>query len=452
MAPTQRSSSSPNDPEKGEDASAHISLHAPRHILVLGAGFGGVYAAGRLVRRLKGVSAVRVTLVDRNDFFLYTPLLPSLATGALEVRHVAHPLRDIFAQTPIDILVEDVEDVDFARRVVRTSRRTLAFDDLVIALGSETDFHGEKASLGGVLTLKTLSDAITIHDHIVRRLGEASKQNDDRARKSDLTFAIVGGGATGIEIAGEIHEFATSACLRPFGGRIQKGDIRVVLLEHHSRILKTLPEDRSRDAAERLSGIGIEILKDAAPVSYDRNVLRLEDGREIPTRTVIWTAGIRTSPLVSGFPLDKDGWGRIRVGSTLESDRVPGVWVIGDDSSCPDPRTGEPYPPTAQTAVHQAAIAADNIASRIRGEGQKVFSYQTQGMFVPIGDNYALFSSRKFTLKGRLAWYFWNLVHIAKLPLWHCRVLLVSGLLHKALKGRSLAPLDRTSEESASGH
>lgn len=340
----------------------------PYNILVLGAGFGGVYAAGRLARRLKGISSVRVTLVDRNDFFLYTPLLPGLATGALEVRHVAHSLKEIFSGTPIDIHVEDVEDVDFSRRVVRTSKRTLEFDDLVIALGSETDFHGEKASLGGILTLKTLSDAITIHDHLVRRFDEASKERDDHARKAILTFAIVGGGATGIEIAGEIREFAISAGLGEFGGRIKKGDVRVVLLEHHSRILKTLPEERSREAENRLSTIGIEILKDAAPVSYDQNRLRLEDGREIETRTVIWTAGIRTSPLVSGLPLPKDGWGRIRVGRTLESDGNPGVWVIGDDTSCPDSRTGEPYPPTAQTAVHQAAIAADNIASRIRGE------------------------------------------------------------------------------------
>jgi NADH dehydrogenase len=414
----------------------------PHRILVLGAGFGGLYTAVYLDRYLKTRPDVWITVVDRRNYFLFTPMLHSTATGALEPRYIAHSIRKIFRRTRIHAHIGEILDIDLVGRTVSTVHRTMPFDDLVVSLGSETNFYGMENRFEKAFTLKSLKDATAINNHMIRMFERAYWEDHPEDRKAALTFVVVGGGPTGVELAGEIYEYATRELLRDFRRRIPKEEIRVVLVEATRRILPALPESLSEEALGRLRKIGIEVLLGARLTGYAKGVMEIEGMDPVRTETLVWAAGVKTNPVVAKLPLDRDPIGRVRVKGTLESESMEHVWVVGDNASCLNPNDGKPYPPTAQTAVRQAKVAAYNIVARIEGRPEKTFSHDHVGGFVSIGDNYALLSAKQFTLTGIVGWFLWNLVYIHKLPIVRYRLFSTFGLFLKVLFERATTEID----------
>lgn len=422
----------------------------PYRILVLGAGFGGLYTAVYLARFLRKEVNVWITVIDRRNYFLFTPMLHSTATGALEPRYIAHSVRKIFRKTQIHAHIGEVQKIDLENRTVSTVHRTMQFDELVLSLGSETNFYGMESRLENAFTLKSLKDAVAINNHVIRMFEKAYWEEDPQARRAALTFVVVGGGPTGVELAGEIYEYANRELLRDFGRRIRKDEIRVVLVEATRRILPSLPERLSDEALERLKKIGIEVFLEARLSGYRKGIMEIEGKDPVRTETLVWAAGVRTNPLIAGLPLAKDSQGRIKVKGTLESLSMDHVWVVGDNASCLNPYEGKPYPPTAQTAVRQAKVAAFNIAARIRKKPEKIFAHNQIGGFVSIGDNYALLSAKQFTLSGILGWFLWNLVYIHKLPIIRYRLFSTFGLFLKVFFERATTEIDLCPEHEDS--
>ncbi|BAM07590.1 NAD(P)/FAD-dependent oxidoreductase [Leptospirillum ferrooxidans] len=416
----------------------------PHRILVLGSGFGGLYTAVYLDRYLKGLPDVRITVIDKHNFFLFTPMLHAAATGGLEPRYIAHSIRKIFRKTRIHAHIGEVLSIDLEKKTVSTQHRTMAYDDLVISLGSRTNFMNLEDRLEGVFTLKSLKDAAVINNHVIRMFEKAYWEDDPEIRKSYLTFVVVGGGPTGVELAGELHEYATRELLRDFGRRIDKSEIRVILVEATSRILPMLPPNLSLEALERLRSIGIDVLLETRLEGYQNQKVQLVGGDEIPSTTLVWAAGVKTNPLVAALDLEKDGIGRIKVNGTLESTKKPHVWVVGDNAHSMNPHSGMPYPPTAQTAVRQAKVCAHNIVARLRKRPEKLFSHEHVGGFVSIGDNYALLSAKQLTLTGMVGWFLWNLVYIHKLPIIRYRLLSTFSLFLKVFFERATTEIDLT--------
>ncbi len=421
----------------------------PYRVLILGAGFGGLYTAVYLSKYLgKHRPDVWVTVVDRRNYFLFTPMLHSVATGALEPRYVAHSIRKIFRKTRVHAHVGRIERIDLENRQVITAHRSLPYDDLVIGLGSETNFFGNLELERGAFTLKNLEDAARINNHIIRQFERAYWEESPEIKRGLLTFVVVGAGPTGVELAGEIYEYAHRELLRDFGRRITGDEIRVVLVEATGRILPSLPEKLSHEAIRRLESIGIEVLLSTRLESWDGTTIRLNSGATFLSGTLIWSAGVKTNPLVRELPLDKDSQGRIIVRSTLEAKTMDHVWVLGDNAHAIDPFEQKPYPPTAQTAVRQARVVAHNIAARLLRKPEKTFAHRHVGGFVSIGDNYALLSAKQFTLTGILGWFLWNLVYINKLPIIRYRLFSTFGLFLKVLFERATTEVDLCPEES----
>ena len=422
----------------------------PYRVLILGAGFGGLYTAVYLARFLKKLRPdVWVTVVDRRNYFLFTPLLHSVATGALEPRYVAHSIRKIFRKTRIHAHVGAIEKIDLENRHVVTAHRTLPYDDLVIALGSETNFFGNIELERRAFTLKNLEDAVRINNHIIRQFEQAYWEEDPEVKKGLLTFVVVGAGPTGVELAGEVYEYAHRELLRDFGRRISKDEIRVVLVEATGRILPSLSEKLSKEAIRRLEAIGIEVLLSTRLDSWDGKTVRLTSGADFLASTLVWSAGVKTNPLVRELPLEKDPQGRIVVRSTLEAKMMDHVWVLGDNAHATDPFEQKPYPPTAQTAVRQARVVAHNISARLLRKPEQTFAHRHVGGFVSIGDNYALLSAKQFTLTGILGWFLWNFVYINKLPIVRYRLYSTFGLFLKAIFERATTEVDLCREPDA---
>ena len=424
----------------------------PYRVLVLGAGFGGLYTAVLLSRILgKRAPHVWITVVDRQNYFLFTPMLHSVATGALEPRYVAHSIRKIFRKTRVHAHVGQIERIDLENRQVITAHRALPYDELVISLGSETNFFGNRDLERRAFTLKSLDDAVRINNHIIRQFERAYWEENPEVKRALLTFVVVGGGPTGVELAGEIYEYAVRELLRDFGRRIERSFIRVVLLEATGRILPSLSEPLSTEAIRRLAEIGIEVRLETRLESWDGETVRLSTGESLAAGTLIWAAGVKTNPLVRELPLDRDPQGRIIVRSTLESKSMDHVWVLGDNAHAVDPFEQKPYPPTAQTAVRQARVVAHNIAARILKRPERTFAHHHVGGFVSIGDNYALLSAKQFTLTGILGWFLWNLVYIHKLPIVRYRLFSTFGLLLKFFNDTATTEIDLCPKSPSSG-
>ena len=425
-----------------KEMSRNPPAERPHRILVLGSGFGGLYTAVYLDRYLKKQPNVWITVIDRRNYFLFTPMLHSTATGSLEPRYIAHSVRKIFRRTRVHAHIGEVRNIDLSNKIVQTEHRSLPFDDLVIALGSETNFYGLESRLENIFTLKSLKDASAINNHLIRMFEKAYWEDDPENRRAALTFVVVGGGPTGVELAGEIHEYAHRELLRDFGRRISREEIRVILVEATGRILPSLPEKLSLEALERLRKIGIEVILEGRLEEYRKGVMCLRGKEPVRAETLVWAAGVRTNPLTAVLPLEKDSQNRIRVKGTLECLSMEHIWVVGDNASCLNPWEGRPYPPTAQTAVRQARTVAQNIAARLTKRPEKIFAHNHVGGFVSIGDNYALLSAKQFTLSGILGWFLWNLVYIHKLPIVRYRLFSTFGLFLKVFFERATTEID----------
>ncbi|MBZ5536166.1 MAG: NAD(P)/FAD-dependent oxidoreductase [Acidobacteriia bacterium] len=388
-------------------------MEKPHHAVLIGGGFGGLLAAQSLKR-----APVQVTLIDRRNFHLFQPLLYQVATGGLSPANIATPLRGILKrQRNVRVLLDEVTDIDAAGHRVLLRDGDVHYDTLVVATGAQHHYFGHPQWETVAPGLKTIEDATEIRRRILLAFEEAERESDPEKTRFHLTFVVVGGGPTGVELAGALGEIANDTLKNEFRS-INPADARILLLEGNARILPTYPADLSSDAVRSLAGLGVTVQTNAVVTEINEDSVRIRCGneeRKIPTRTVLWAAGVAASPLgrriasVTGALLDKVG--RVVVEPDLTIKGHPEIFVIGDLANFSH-QTGTPLPGVAPVAIQQGRYVAKVIARRLRGETMPPFAYRDKGSLATIGRAAAVADLGRVRYSGYFAWLTWLFIHL----------------------------------------
>jgi len=370
------------------------------HIVILGGGFGGLYAA----RELRNVEA-DVTVVDRRNFHLFQPLLYQVATAALNPSDIAAPIRSILRrQKNVSVILGEAMSIDTRKRIVTLNEGEVAYDYLVVATGATHSYFAHPEWERDAPGLKTIEDALEIRRRVLLAFEEAERETDPDRQRAWLTFVIVGAGPTGAELAGALSEIARQTMLRDFR-RINPTSARVVLVEGKERVLPTYPADLSAKAEAQLKKLGVEVITNAVVTNLNEHEVCIGD-KTIPTRTVLWAAGVQASPIAAslGVPLDRAG--RVVVEPDLTIPGHPEVFVIGDLAAVPD------VPGVAPAAIQEGIHVARNIERAIEGQPLRAFHYHDKGSLATIGRAAAVADLGRFHISGFVAWFAWLAIHI----------------------------------------
>lgn len=394
-----------------------------RHrVVIVGGGFGGLYAA-RSLRK----ADIDLTLIDRRNFHLFQPLLYQVATGALSPGEIASPLRNVLnSQKNAQVVLGEVTAIDAsAREVVLKDGSRIGYDTLIVATGSTHHYFGhpewEKFAPG----LKTIENATEIRARILTAFERAEMERDAETRHALLTFVVVGGGPTGVELAGALGEISRDTLRKDFR-HIDPAEAKIFLIEGAPRLLPPYPEKLSRAAEKSLIGLGVQTRDGAMVVDVDENGVTVKSGAtetRIPAKTVLWAAGVHASPLgkALGVPLDKAG--RVNVDPTLAVPGRPEILVIGDLAYIEN--DGKPVPGVAPAAMQQGRYAAKLIEAKLRGETVKPFHYLNKGNLATIGRNRAVADIGPFQFSGYFAWLTWIFIHLLYIVEFENRLLIM---------------------------
>ena len=393
----------------------------PRHrIVIVGAGFGGMYTAIHLGRMWRKTRDADVVLVNRDNYFLMTPFLFEAGSGVLDPRHAVSPIRLLLKNTAARFVEADVESIDFDRRVVRARHAPgdgdvyeLPYDHLVLSLGGVTNLKIIPGS-ENALTFKTLADAIYLRNHVIDAFEHADATSDDAVRRRLLSFVIIGAGLVGVELMGELTAFVEH--IGRSYPRTRETPKSFHLIEAGPNILPEMERDLAGYAERVLTRRGVVVHASSPATRIEPGLVHLPDGSAIDAHTVVLAAGVAVNPLLASFPLEKDRKGRVLVDGTMRSKSHPNVWALGDCAVIPDP-TGKPYPQLAQHALREARVLAANITAVLRGTGEvKPFVYQTLGTLASLGDFQGVGRVMKFKVRGFVAWWVWRSYYLMQMP------------------------------------
>jgi NADH dehydrogenase len=386
-------------------------------IVIAGGGFAGLYAAMHFDKRLARREDVEVTLINRENFILFTPMLHEVASGDLYPGDIINPLRRILRH--VKVVEADVCTVDLTGRIV-SCRGGMAelelnfeFDHLLLALGSETNFFNMDGVRDWSVTMKSLTDAALLRNRMVALLEEASLQSDEAARRQLLTFVTAGGGFSGTETTGAVNDFVRETVR--YYAQLREELIRVVMVHPGNFILPELGEELGRYAEHKLRERKVEVIKGVRVANYDGVVVTLSDGTSIPAATLIWTAGVKPSPVIAQLPCEKEH-GRLLVSEYLAVTGVPGLWAAGDCAAVPILNTENFHPPTAQHGLREGVTVAKNIEAVVLDRPLKSFRYQMMGQLASIGHRTGVAMVFGIKFSGFIAWWFWRSVYLMKLP------------------------------------
>ncbi len=401
-----------------------------KKILILGSGFAAVECARQLESKFRKDPEIELVMIGEDNFLLFTPMLPQVASGMIETRHIVFPIRTICKKTKF--YEGRIKNIDPYGKLVTLwgtrDKRSISihYDFLVIALGSETNFFGMADVEKNAYTMKTLNDAVMLRNRVVDMLEQAENETNPILRKSFLNFVVVGGGFAGIETAGELMDLLLDA--RKYYPTIHKEDLKVIVLEAMGGILPGFNKKLADFAKKKLIERGIDIQLKKAVTSFDGNEVTIKTLDETPkdsidqseinsiiTKTLIWTAGVTPVNTIkrSMFKTEK---GKLIVNDFLEVQKFPGVFAIGDCALFVDPITNRPFPPTAQIAEAQAKIAAKNLISLIKNSDQEKFVYHSKGQMAVIGKRTGIATFLGVNISGFVAWLIWRNVYLSKIP------------------------------------
>ena len=387
-----------------------------KRILIVGGGFAGLTVAMELERKLSRDPSVEITLINRENFFLFTPMLHEVAASDLDLTTIVNPVRKMLRR--VNFLAGEIVRIDLEQKRVVVSHgfdhhlHALEFDFLVFGLGSITNTYGLPGVQEHALTMKSLGDAMQVRNRVIAHLEEADSDCCGRI-ESLLTLVVAGGGFAGVETVAAINDFVRRA-VRSYP-HLSEDMLRVILIHPGSVILPELEESLGVYAQKILAERQIEIRLKTKIESFSDGVVRLSDGTMILTKMLVWTAGTSPNPLLETIPCAKEG-GRLLVTEFLELQGWPGVWALGDCSAVPDRLTGKFHPPTAQHALRQGKIAAHNVVAAIRGTEKKRFDFSTIAQLATIGRRTGVANILGVNFSGFVAWWLWRTIYLFKLP------------------------------------
>jgi NADH:ubiquinone reductase (H+-translocating) len=389
-----------------------------RKVVIVGAGFGGLWAARTLANH-----NVDVTVVDRNNYHTFLALLYQVAAAELEAEDIAYPVRSVLWDFPnVDFVLGDVRCIDQEKRILVTDGEAIAYDYLILAAGSVTHTFGIPGAETHAYGLKTLDEAVALKNHIIFCFEKAAREADESRRKNLLTFAIVGGGATGVEYAGALSELIHGPLVRDYP-TIDFRDVHIVLLEASDRLIAAMPDPVRTYAREKLRKMGVDVRLGAKVMKVTADKVILEGQHIIPAETVVWTSGVRGDPVATSSGLTAEGDTRVNVLRTLQVDGRPEIYVIGDLASIRE--SGRILPMVAQVAIQSGIAAARNILLQIAGDAPQPFRYVDRGSMITIGRNAAGVEIGGKTFTGFIAWILWLFIHLFNLIGFRNRVMVL---------------------------
>ena len=386
-----------------------MNIEKTPHVVIIGAGFGGLEAAKKLAK-----APVRITIIDRYNYHLFQPLLYQVAIAGLVPSQIAYPLRWIFRkQNNVDIHMAEVTSIDFESRYVKVEGSVIAYDYLILAVGGQTNFFGMTEVEHHGFQLKNVASAIETRNHLLRMFEEASREVDPERRRALLTFVVVGGGPTGVETAGALAELITHVMAKDYP-YLDLNDVRVLLIEAASSLMLAYPDELRKATYDLLRSKNVEIMLNTRLLDYNGLHITLADESMIHTHTLIWTAGVRSAEITDRMGVNQAAGGRIRVEPTLQLPGHPEVFVVGDAAYLENGK-GQPLPMLATVAQQEARAAASNLQKIIKGQTPKPFHYKDPGLLATIGRNAAVARIWGMSFSGFIAWVIWVVLHIYRI-------------------------------------
>jgi len=411
----------------------HENPSVMKKIVILGGGFAGVHVLKKIQKYFEDSVDVSIKIISQDNFFLHTPMLPELATGKVEARHIATPIRAFCKRARFHYA--RVDSIDFKNKIIMTcdpynvssneNTQSFEYDYLVLAMGGTNNFFGDKTVQKNSLTIKSLDDALEIREHIITLLEKADQVEGSTFQSKLVTFVVVGGGFSGVEIVGEINHFIRDS-VEKYYRNINPKNIRVILVSSSNVILPEIG-DLGIYAKESLTKEGVNIISNTKLEDATADMAILNNGMSIPTKTIIWAAGVTGNPVIVQSDIkSKDRCGRVKVDKYLRSLDYSEVFALGDCASITDVKTGKPYPPTAQHAIREAYTAADNLIASVTSANQfeqnnvphlVSFDYAAKGSMAEIGNRNGVALLFGFQIKGFLAWLIWKQYYLSTLPI-----------------------------------
>jgi NADH dehydrogenase len=388
----------------------------PKQVLIVGGGFAGVYTARRLEQLLRADEA-SITLINRENYWVYQPMLPEVISGSIGLTNVVSPIRRLCPRT--NLIMREVEDIDLDKQIVTVSpgfrprQLQLKYDHLVIALGNITNFHGMPGMIENAMPFRTLADAMALRNHVIHVLEEADVEDNPELRRQLLTFVVGGGGFSGVEVMAELNDFVH--CVKRSYLRLRNEPHRCVIVQAGDRLLPEMSETLAVFAQRILRRRGIEIiLNDRLKAATSERAI-LQSGTEIPCKTLISTVPSALPPMVQNLDCPKER-GKLLVNTYLELKDYEGkVWALGDCAAI-ETVAGTKVPPTAQHAIREAGTAAINIAAAVRGGKRAEFGFEGLGTLGSLGHGAAVAEIFGIKLSGLLAWLLWRGIYLTKMP------------------------------------
>ncbi len=392
-----------------------------KRILILGGGFAGLDAAQQLEKTFSDDDSVEITVVNDNNYLVFTSMLAEVVASSIDAKHVVIPIRECLGKASFKEL--EIQNIDLEKKTVTGFHHRfgelfqIAYDYLIIAVGSMTGYHGVPGAEEYSYPLKNLSDAMILRSHVIDMFEYADLEKDPDLRRKLLTFVIVGGGYTGIEVAAELNDFLESS--QRFYKTIRPDEVKVLVVDPGIRIMHEMSEGLADYGLNLLRKRGMEFLLQTRVKAVTPDRVEFQDGNFVETETPIWAAGTAPQPVIGKLPCANER-GRIEVNAYMEVPNFPGVWALGDCAQIPDPQTGKPYPPTAQHATREGKRVALNIAAAIRGKekSRKPFKYKAMGMLAPLGHRSAVAEILGLKFSGLIAWFMWRSIYLSKIPGW----------------------------------
>jgi len=424
-----------------------------KKILILGGGFGGIYVLKDLQKKLN-TKNVSITIISENNYFLFTPMLPEVASGMLNPRGITTPIRHFCKHAKF--YQATIFSVDLTQKLVTITRKfdgknhSLEYDYLVLAIGSTNDFHGNKAIEANSFTIKTVEDAIELRNQTLRMMELAAQTGSMGLQQKFLTFTVVGAGFAGVEIIGELNHFIRKSVKQAYP-TIVDSNINMILVSSKNEILPELDKKLGNSARLYLEKVGVRILTNMKAIDASESHVELTGGEIIPCTTLIWTGGVTVDSVVESLNCEHGERGKVLVDKYLRLTKYPEVYALGDCAAIFDTDTGKFYPPTAQHALRESKTVAYNIQKTLDGNSKlKEFSYHSKGMMATIGNRAGVASLMGHSISGVLAWIIWRTYYLLHLPTFEKKVRIGTDWAINLFFGTDLTVIGETTTKNLS--